>query len=79
MTVELKLLRVLKITRELFGNVRMKCDCDPEFPRDSYTVFRVEVTASSTEIVRLENEWSRRVGAISQEIDPFVLSICPQR
>lgn len=70
--------KVVDVTTELFGSVRVKADCDPEYPDDRYTVFCVEVAGAPEEIVRLEEEWSRRVNAIVQGIDSFQLSIRPK-
>ena len=69
--------KVVDATTELFGkNVLVESDCDPEFPDDRYTVFRVEAPVSTA--IQLEEEWVRRVNAIVKGADTFRLSIVPK-
>lgn len=66
---------VLAITTELFGEVAMSHDWDPEFADEQYVVFAVAVKGDLDAIVELEHEWVRRVQSVSRNWLGFRLSI----
>ena len=65
----------LNITRDIFGEVRVLQDCDPEDADDSYTVFEVTSSEPVALIVAKESEWVARIREIVSGPKPFRLSI----
>ena len=69
---------VIRITNELFGEVKVKESCGPEFADDKYVVFVVRANGSSKELLALEEQWIEQVSKVAKNWESFRLSLRPQ-
>lgn len=68
---------IIRITNELFGDVRVKETFDPEFADDKYVVFIVYAKGSAKELLALEENWIERVSKVARNWESFRLSLRP--
>jgi hypothetical protein len=68
---------VIRITSELFGEVRIKESSDPECADDKYVVLVVRAEGSTQELLSLEEKWVERIRPFAKNWTSFRLSLRP--
>lgn len=68
---------VIRITNELFGEVKIKESYDPDFADEKYVVFVVRANGSSQELLALEEQRIEQVRKVARNWESFRLSRRP--
>lgn len=67
---------IVRVTKELFpGDVTIKIDVDPEYPRDSFHVVHASGSGEIKEIEDRRIEWHKRLRKLSPDLGTLPLRI----